>query len=78
MSRFKNKKQKETEKREVINNLSLISQLGITMVTTVFISIVIGIYLDKWLGTKFIFILIFSFLGVLAAFRNMYYQVMKK
>ena len=78
MSRFRNKKQKNDEKREVISNFALVSQLGIIMVTTIFISVLIGIYLDKWFKTTFIFTLIFSVLGVLAAFRNMYYQVMKK
>ena len=78
MSRFRNKKQKNDEKREVISNFALVSQLGIIMVTTIFISVLIGLYLDKWFQTTFIFTLIFSVLGVLAAFRNMYYQVMKK
>ncbi|MCQ2978552.1 MAG: AtpZ/AtpI family protein [Clostridia bacterium] len=78
MSRFKDKKQKQNEMKDVAKGLSLISYLGVMMLVTVVTGVFIGVLLDKIVGTKFIFTLIFSFFGILAAFRNMYYQVMKK
>ena len=77
MSRFRTNKQKSEERKEIVKSITLISQLGILMVTTIFISILIGIYLDKFFNTNVTFTLIFSFLGILAAFRNMYYYTMK-
>lgn len=77
MSRFRTNKQKSEERKEMVKSFTMISQLGVLMVTTVFIAVLIGIWLDKWMNTKFIFTLIFSFLGILAAFRNMYYYTMK-
>lgn len=54
-----------------LNNLVLITQFGISMMVPIFLCFFIGVYLDKWLQTSFIAILMF-FVGSLAGFRNVY------
>lgn len=78
MSKFRDKSKKQKEIKDIAKGLSLISYLGVMMLVTVAVGVFIGILLDKLIKTKFVFTLIFSFIGILAAFRNMYYQVMKK
>jgi len=43
---------------------TLVTQLGLSMIASILICFGIGYYLDKWLGTKGIFITIFILLGV--------------
>lgn len=74
MSRFRTNKQKDKEKREALQGLALLTQLGVTMTVAIFMGVFIGIYLDKWLGTSPWMTLVFSFIGIGAAFRSMYYQ----
>jgi len=56
---------------EVVNNLILITQFGINMLVPIVLCFFAGIYLDKWLHTNFISIILF-FVGALAGFRNVY------
>lgn len=56
--------------------LSKLSQVGITMVVTIGMCFFIGKWIDKKLGTDIIFLAIFTFLGIGAAFRNLYVLVM--
>lgn len=62
----------EKPDRSIIKALSLVSQLGISMLTPIFLCAFIGYKLDQWLGTGFWF-LIFIVLGICSAFRNVYY-----
>lgn len=78
MSKFRDKKAKQKELKDIARGLSMISYLGVMMLVTVAVGVFIGVVLDKFLKTNFIFTLVFSFFGILAAFRNMYYQIMKK
>lgn len=59
-------------------NLSLISQLGITMITPILICTFIGIFIDEKINTPPIFTIIFILLGVGAAFRNLFYHTSKQ
>lgn len=59
--------------KNVIKALALVSQLGISMMVPILLCIFIGYQLDKHFQTKFWFIL-FMVLGVLSAFRNVYYM----
>lgn len=68
----RNKKQNN---REVITMLSLISQIGITILTTVFMCLAIGLLLDYFLGTHLL--IIFIILGVLASFKSVYMLLVK-
>ena len=56
---------------EIVNNLVLITQFGINMLVPIVLCFFAGIYLDKWLGTNFIVIILF-FVGALAGGRNVY------
>ncbi len=56
---------------EVMNNLILITQFGINMLVPIGLCFFAGIYVDKWLHTNFIAIILF-FIGALAGFRNVY------
>lgn len=59
--------------RDVAKVLVMISQIGISMVLAVVGSGWLGLKLDEWFSTKCFFI-IFLILGVMTAFRNLYYQ----
>lgn len=64
------------ENREVFRALGLISQLGLTIVVTISISIFIGIKMDKVFRTDFWFI-IWLIIGIMAGVRNIYMIVRK-
>lgn len=55
----------------VYRALAQLFQFSINMLVPIFLCTFIGIYLDKWLGTKFIVIILF-FLGAAAGARNVY------
>ena len=64
-------------RREVLNALSLMTQLGLTMAVCVFIGVAGGWFLDGRLGTSPWFLLGLTVLGVVAALKSMYDMVMK-
>jgi hypothetical protein len=45
------------ETRKIFEQLTLVSQLGLTMVGSIGLGFAIGYYLDKWVGTRGIFTL---------------------
>lgn len=59
------------KKRGWIKSLMMISQIGLTMMTPIFLCVVLGILLNHWLNTVY-YVPIFLFLGIAAAFRNVY------
>jgi ATP synthase protein I len=48
------------------------SLVGINLVTTTFVGFVIGYYLDKWLGTRPWLMVVFTLLGIVAGFRDLF------
>jgi len=62
-------------KQTVWKYLSLITQIGMTIVFAVAIGTLIGLYLDKVLGTKIIFTLIFIFIGAASGIWSSYQQI---
>lgn len=60
------------EKKKVLKAFSMVSQVGISMITPVLISSFVGLKLDQWFSTGYWFI-IFLIMGVLAAFRSLYF-----
>jgi len=52
-------------------------QLGLTMVGCIGFCFFIGLYLDRYLGTKGIFIVIFTILGVLGGGNVAYRQILE-
>ena len=58
-------------------NLSIVMQLGLTMAGCIGFCFFIGLYLDRSLGTKGIFIVIFTILGVLGGGNVAYRQILE-
>jgi ATP synthase protein I len=63
--------------RAWVENLYIVTQLGLTMVGCIAFCFFIGLYLDRWLGTKGIFITIFIILGVIGGGVVVYRQIME-
>lgn len=55
----------------IMRSLTAISQFGINMVVPICMCSAVGFFLDKWLETNFLMIILF-FVGALAGFRNIY------
>lgn len=62
---------------ELAENLSIVMQVGLTMAGCIFFCFFIGLYLDKWLGTKGIFVTIFIVLGVIGGANTAYRQILE-
>jgi ATP synthase protein I len=60
------------DKRQLFKSLSFLSSVGIAMVASSFIGLFIGIYLDKWLGTKPWMTIIWLGFGIASGFRNIF------
>ncbi|MFO8084454.1 MAG: AtpZ/AtpI family protein [Desulfobacterales bacterium] len=58
-------------------NLQIVMQLGLTMAGCILFCFFIGYNLDKWLGTRGIFVSIFILLGVIGGGMVAYRQVME-
>lgn len=58
-------------------NLSIVMQIGLTMAGCILFCFFIGFYLDKWLGTRGIFITIFIILGVVGGAVTVYRQIIQ-
>ncbi|RMF95893.1 MAG: AtpZ/AtpI family protein [Candidatus Schekmanbacteria bacterium] len=67
----------DNEKRKEYRQWGLLSTIGITLVASTCVGLAIGYYLDKWLGTKPLFIIIWTILGVAAGFKEMF-SIIKK
>ena len=64
---------KETHK--IFEQLVLVSQLGLTMVGCIGLGFAIGYFLDKWVGTRGIFLTIFILLGIAGGGYTVYRQI---
>ena len=60
------------ERKKILKAAALMTQLAVGTITCIALSIIIGLLLDDWLGTSPLFILVFVFLGIIAAFKYMY------
>ena len=65
------------EQRTNAEYLALTMQLGLTMAGSIGLGFVIGYYLDRWLGTKGILLIIFILLGVAGGGATCYRQIME-
>ncbi len=75
-----------TEKKKIFDykkdrvwaeNLHIVTQLGLTMAGCIAFCFFIGLYLDKWLGTKGVFVTIFIILGVIGGGNTVYRQILE-
>ena len=56
-------------------NLSLVMQIGLTMAGCIVFCFFVGLYLDRWIGTRGIFVTIFTILGVIGGAVTVYRQI---
>ena len=61
--------------RPWLENLSILMQIGLTMAGCIVFCLFIGLYLDRWLGVKGIFVTIFTLLGVIGGGVTVYRQI---
>ena len=60
----------------VYKALTFFSQFTINMLVPIFLCSFIGYFIDKWLDTSFVVVILF-FVGALAGFRNVYHLAKK-
>lgn len=59
--------------RRALENLALISQIGISMMTPILLCVLLGNFIDKKLNiSQPIFLIIFTILGVAASFASLF------
>lgn len=58
-------------------NLSIVMQLGLTMAGCILFCLWVGLTIDKWLGTKGIFVTIFILLGIVGGGVTVYRQIIE-
>lgn len=63
---------RKPKKSESFRALAYFSQIGVTMATTVLVSVLLGRYLDSLLDTTPWLLLLFSILGIGAAIRVLF------
>lgn len=62
---------------ELAENLTIVMQLGLTMAGCIIFCFFIGLYLDRWLGTKGVFVTVFIILGVIGGANTAYRQILE-
>ena len=62
----------DEEKRKLLKILATVSSMGISVVLAIAMGVIFGRFLDDLFGTGHIFFFIFLFIGIIAAFRNIY------
>ena len=65
------------KQKKWIEDVALVTQLGLTMAGSILFCFAIGYYLDKWLNTKGLFIAIFILLGIAGGGYTVYRQIME-
>ena len=60
-----------------VDSTTLVMQVGLTMAGSILFCLAIGYYLDKWLNTKPIFIILFILLGIAGGGVTVYRQIME-
>jgi len=63
--------------RAVWDHLALVMQVGLTFAGSLLFCFAIGYWLDRWLGTKGIFITLFILLGIAGGGYTAYRQIMQ-
>lgn len=58
-------------------NLSIVMQIGLTMAGCIAFCFFVGLYLDRWLGTRGVLVAVFTVLGVLGGANVVYRQIVE-
>jgi ATP synthase protein I len=61
--------------KEYLQSLSNAWMVGLQIVSGTFIGLLMGIFLDKWLGTKPWLTIVFLLLGIAAGFKNVFKEI---
>jgi F0F1-type ATP synthase assembly protein I len=61
--------------RGLVENLSILMQIGLTMAGCIVFCFFVGFYLDRWIGTKGLFTVLFILLGVIGGAVTVYRQI---
>ncbi len=59
------------------DDIAIVSQLGLTMAGSILFCLALGYLLDKGLGTKPLFTIVFMLLGIIGGGVTVYRQIMK-
>lgn len=68
----RSKMTKQKKVMTAMKSLSLLSQIGITMVANIFVGLFIGRFLDEVCHTSPLFLLVFIFVGVGSGIKSIY------
>lgn len=60
-----------------MKNIVLITQVGLSVISSILLGLWIGIKLDKWLDTKYIFSIMMILLGIASGFLQAYKLINK-
>ena len=71
MSKEHNNKKGRKNSEILFSAFAYFSQVGVTMAATILVGVLLGKYLDRWLGTEPWLLLICSLLGLGAAIRSL-------
>jgi F0F1-type ATP synthase assembly protein I len=58
-------------------SLHIVMQVGLTMAGCIAFCFFVGLFLDKWLGTRGVFVTIFTVLGVIGGAITVYRQIIE-
>ena len=58
-------------------NLTIVMQIGLTMAGCIVFCFFVGLYLDRWMETRGIFVTIFTILGVIGGGVTVYRQILE-
>ncbi|BDV00114.1 hypothetical protein TDMWS_01990 [Thermodesulfomicrobium sp. WS] len=65
------------KKNDFFELLGMASVMGIHLVSGIIVGLVMGYYLDKWLGTKPWLLVVFLIFGIIAGYRNMFREMQR-
>ena len=68
----RNNNNNKENRKEFMRALAFFSQIGVTIIACILIGIFLGKFLDGVFGTSPWLLLVFSFLGVAAAFKSIF------
>lgn len=61
----------------IMKNLALVTQVALIFLTSLFVCLGIGYFLDKLIGTNLVFKIVFLVIGVLTGWTSVYKVIMK-
>lgn len=56
-------------------NVALVMQIGLTMAGSIMFCFFVGLYLDRWLGTRSVFLILFILFGIVGGAVTVYRQI---